>query len=92
MSSATGQVDLGARLDEDRPMKRINHRMTRAEYRRAIDALGLSQVDAGDFLEVTERTSRRYAAGGPIPGPVRILLRYMVRRKLKPVQVKPEGS
>jgi hypothetical protein len=72
--------------------RRRADRMTRAEYRRAIDALGLTQVEAGEFLEVTERTSRRYAAGGPIPGPVRILLRYMVRRRLKPFQVKPEGA
>jgi hypothetical protein len=73
-------------------MKRINHRMSKREYRRAIEALGLSQIDAGEFLEVTARTSRRYAAGGPIPGPVRILLRHMIRRRLKPSQVKPEGA
>jgi hypothetical protein len=64
-------------------MKRMNH----IEYRALIDALGLTQVGAGEFLGVGDRTSRRYAGGGPIPGPVIILLRYMARKKLKPEDV-----
>ena len=35
--------------------------MTPSQYRAAIKLLGLSQVKAGKFLGVNERTSRRYA-------------------------------
>lgn len=38
--------------------------MTANEYRAAILALGLSQVKAGEALEISERTSRRYARDG----------------------------
>jgi len=38
--------------------------MTANDYRAAILALGLSQVKAGEALEISERTSRRYAATG----------------------------
>lgn len=65
--------------------------MKKNEYRAAIEALDLSQLAAGDFLEIGERTSRRYALGeSPIPGSVAILLRHMVRHKLTPDEVKPE--
>lgn len=67
-------------------------RMTKAEYRRAIDALGLSQVEAGEFFELVDRTSRRYAGGGPIPAAVTMLLRVMVKKRLKPSQVKRLGA
>jgi hypothetical protein len=39
--------------------------------------------------KVGERTSRRYALGGKISGPVAILLRYMARKNLMPDDVKP---
>lgn len=35
--------------------------MTPTQYRAAIKLIGLSQVKAGKFLGVNERTSRRYA-------------------------------
>jgi len=38
--------------------------MTANEYRAAILALDLSQVKAGEALEISERTSRRYARDG----------------------------
>jgi hypothetical protein len=37
--------------------------VTPAQYRAAIKLLGLSQVKAGKFLGVNERTSRRWALG-----------------------------
>jgi hypothetical protein len=62
--------------------------MTDDEYRAKLDALGMTQTAAAQFLAVAERTSRRYALGvSPIPGPVAILLRYMARKKLKPEDV-----
>lgn len=50
--------------------------MTPEEYRAIIARLGLSQVAAGRFLGVDDRTSRRYAGGETlIPNPVAKLLR-----------------
>ena len=52
--------------------------MTADEFRAAIAALGLSQVDAATALEVDARTVRRWALGERvIPGPVRVALRCM---------------
>lgn len=60
-------------------------RMTKREYSAAIEALGLTQVGAAQFLQVGDRTSRRYIAGDtPIPHSVRLLLNLMVARKIKP--------
>ena len=64
--------------------------MSAAEYQRAIDAIGLSQVKAGKFLSVEPRTSRRWIAGGPIPGVVASLLRYMLREDCTPQDIRPE--
>jgi hypothetical protein len=64
--------------------------MTKAEYRRAIEALGLNQVQAGKFLGISDRTSRRWAAGTrPVFPTVEILLRYMLRRRISPKAVNP---
>ncbi len=50
--------------------------MTHAEYRSALDRLGLSQVEAARLLHVDERTSRRWALGErDVPAPVALLLR-----------------
>ena len=59
--------------------------MTPAEYRTAIQALGLSQVAAGRWLDVDPRTSRRWASGDvPVPESVAKLLRLAVARGLTP--------
>lgn len=58
--------------------------MTRQdEYRKLIAALGLSQTSAAGFLQINERTSRRWAATGP-PEAVLVLLRLIVQRRIKP--------
>ena len=45
--------------------------MTAAEYRAALDALGLTQVGAVRILGLSDMASRRYAEDRwPIPGPV----------------------
>lgn len=65
-------------------MKKMKHE----EYRSIIEKLGLTQVAAGEFLDIGERTSRRYALGeSPIPGPVAILLRNIIKQKLAPEAV-----
>lgn len=59
--------------------------MTHAEYRDALDRLGLTQVGAARLLKIGERTSRRYAAhdemAGDIPGTVELLLRKLLEEK-----------
>lgn len=62
--------------------------MTPKQYADAIELLGLSQRAAGAFLEVGERTSRRWISGeSPVPGSVAKLIRLMIRLKLKPEDV-----
>lgn len=59
------------------------------QYRTAIEKLGLSQRGAAQFLEVDERTSRRWALGeAQVPESVAMLLRLMIRLKLNPEDVK----
>lgn len=63
--------------------------MTPAQYIKAIEKLGLNQVEAGEFLGVTGRQSRRWIAGdSEIPESVGKLLRLMIRLDLKPEDVK----
>ena len=63
--------------------------MTPAQYRVAIERLGLSQRAAGTFLGIDERQSRRWIAGDArIPEAVAKLLRLMVRLKISPDDVK----
>ena len=61
--------------------------MTPKQYKAAIQALGLSQEAAGEWLGQSGRTGQNYAAKGP-PEPVAMLLRLMIRLKLKPEDVK----
>jgi hypothetical protein len=62
--------------------------MTKEQYREAIDALDLNQVQAGRFIGVGPRTSRRWALGeAPIPRATAMLLRLMVRKKHSPEDV-----
>lgn len=62
--------------------------MTPAQYRKAIDTLGLSQVRAGEFFGVSGRTSQGYALGEyPVPEAIAKLLRLMVKLGLKPEDV-----
>jgi DNA-binding transcriptional regulator YiaG len=62
--------------------------MTKTAYRNAIDAIGLSQVKASDFFEVSRKTSPRWARGeAPIPGSVKKLLAVMIHHELTPEEV-----
>jgi hypothetical protein len=53
--------------------------MTPAEYRKALEALGLSQLAAGRWLGVSPKTAQNYATKGP-SGPaaraIQMALRY----------------
>lgn len=58
--------------------------MTTEEFRAALAALGLSQVEAAEALEVDARTVRRWALGErAIPGPVRVALRCMTELRAR---------
>ena len=62
--------------------------MTKTGYRQALDAVGLSQVKASTFFEVSRKTSPRWARGeAPIPGAVKKLLRVMVAHNISPEEV-----
>jgi DNA-binding transcriptional regulator YiaG len=62
--------------------------MKKTEYRKAIDAVGLSQVKASEFFEVSRKTSPRWARGeAPIPGAVKKLLRVMLHYEISPDEV-----
>ena len=53
--------------------------MTPAEYRIALETLGLSQIAAARLLGVDDRTSRRWANGErDIPPPAQRFLRYLI--------------
>lgn len=63
--------------------------MTPNQYRKALEALELSQVRAAEFLGISGRTSQGYALGEyPVPEAIAKLLRLMVRLNLKPEDVK----
>lgn len=49
--------------------------MTPAEYRSALETLGLSQLAAGRWLGVSPKTAQRYATSGPAETASR-LIRY----------------
>ena len=62
--------------------------MTANQYKKAIEAIGLSQVRAGEFLGVSPHTSQGYALGEyPVPEAIAKLLRLMVKQGLKPEDV-----
>jgi hypothetical protein len=62
--------------------------MTANQYRKAIEALGLSQHRAAEFLGVSPRTSQGYALGEyPVPEAIAKLLRLMLKLGLKPEDV-----
>lgn len=51
--------------------------MTAAEYRTALDRLGLTQAEAAEVLGVTLRTSQNYARHG-CDGPAKKLLEKLL--------------
>jgi DNA-binding transcriptional regulator YiaG len=56
--------------------------MTADEFRAALGALGMTQGGLAAFLEVDERTVRRWAQDGP-PRSVALVLTLMIRYGLK---------
>jgi hypothetical protein len=62
--------------------------MTKTQYRKAIEAVGLSQVRASEFFDVARKTSPRWARGeARVPGAVAKLLRVMIHYNITPEDV-----
>jgi len=58
--------------------------MTENQFRRALKQLGLTQIAAGQLFQVGARTARRWALGeSPVPPPVVILLRLLIKKRIK---------
>ena len=71
---------LRARLAKARHHKKPYAEMTAAEYRAALNKLGLSIVASAEHLGVSHRQSQRYANGtSPVADPVAKLLRLAIR-------------
>ena len=71
---------LRARLAKARHHKKPYTEMTAAEYRAALNKLGLSIVSSAEHLGVSYRQSQRYAGGtSPVADPVAKLLRLAIR-------------
>lgn len=58
--------------------------MTGADYMSALAQLGLNQVTAARFLDVSIRTSHAYANGARIPRAVQLLFGIMIRYQIRP--------
>ena len=53
--------------------------MGRVQFRRLLDKAGLTQVEAGRLIGVTDRTMRRYVSGAtPVPRVVVYALLYVI--------------
>jgi transcriptional regulator with XRE-family HTH domain len=61
--------------------------MTGTEFRAALADLGLTQPAAATLLGLSLRTVEYYAAGKPIPGPVKILVKLLQFGSLTPVDI-----
>lgn len=62
--------------------------MSPTQYRKAIEAMGLSQAKAGEFFGISPRSSQGYALGEyPVPESIAKLLRLMIRLHMKPHEV-----
>jgi hypothetical protein len=66
--------------------------MKKTEYRKAIAAVGLSQVKASKFFGVDRGTSPRWARGDtPVPDAVAKLLRVMIHHHISPEEIDNMG-
>ena len=82
---------LRARLAKARHHKKPYAEMTAAEYRAALDKLGLSIVASAEHLGISHRQSQRYANGtSPVADPVAKLLRLALRIGLNAEDLKSD--
>lgn len=58
-------------------------RMTPEEYRAAIATIGLSQLAAGRWLNVSPKTAQNYASKGPSGPAARAIMTEIKRRQLR---------
>jgi hypothetical protein len=78
-------VARAARIRPPRERRKIGmtafSKMDADGYREHLEALGLNQVTAAEFLGIDPRTSRRYALGEPIPRIIALALSVMVQHR-----------
>jgi hypothetical protein len=60
--------------------------MTKTQYRKALQQVGLSHRAAGAFFEVNPRTAERWAQKG-VSGPAERFLKYMLASRTSAVDV-----
>jgi DNA-binding transcriptional regulator YiaG len=61
------------------------------QFRATLDTLGLSQRDGARFLNINERTLRRWVVGErPVDAFMNKVLRYMLAHNLKPADLDPQ--
>lgn len=59
--------------------------MTAPEFKNARGCLNMSQIRLAKFIRVSERQIARYENGASaVPGPVHVLMRTLVNRKMPP--------
>src|SRR4051812_39326642 len=74
---------LRGQLAKRRYLKKPYEEMSTAEYRAALNTLGLSIVGSAEHLGLSRRQSQRYANGAsPVADPVAKLLRLAIRTGL----------
>jgi hypothetical protein len=84
-----GRDLLRAQLAKRRYKKNPYEEMTTAEYRAALDTLGLSVVGSAEPLGLSRRQSQHYANGAsPVADPVAKLLRLAIRTGLSASDLK----
>lgn len=67
-------------------------RMDRFQFRRLLNKAGLTQVEAGRLIGVTDRTMRRYVSGEtPVPRVVVYALLYVIHVQ-KELELEPMGN
>jgi DNA-binding transcriptional regulator YiaG len=62
--------------------------VTARQYRNALKKLGLRQSDAANLLGVSVRAAHSWANDVPVPEPVALLLRMMIKYKIRPEDLK----
>jgi DNA-binding transcriptional regulator YiaG len=74
-----------------RPAGPRSRSLAAEQFRATLDALDLSQRDGARFLNINERTLRRWALGErPVDAFMNKVLRYMLAHNLKPRDLDPQ--
>lgn len=59
-----------------------NRAMTANQFRDSLETLGLTITGAAPYIGISPRQLQRIAAGSPVPGPARKLVRLALRHNI----------